>query len=184
MHNRAVRWVGWVFSWLVPANEREALLGDLAEEYALRAQGASCAAAFRWYLRQVCVSAPPLLWVRVARAAWPGTVGVALLAYVAVAVVEITVNWAIAHLSAVGAAAYNPLGMALTFPMVVLIGYFAAGYRRSAAIVLAVMMLLAVSVMTLTTTEHVPFWYRVAYFLVGPAAAFIGSGLSRGRSGR
>jgi hypothetical protein len=38
-------------------------------------------------------------------------------------------------------------------------------------------MLLAVTVMTASTTESTPTWYRIAYFFVGPAAAFIGSAL-------
>jgi hypothetical protein len=181
MRNPTLHAVAWVFSWLVPSSQREALMGDLAEEYALRANGASPTAAFKWYLRQLCVSAPSLLWARIARAAWLGTAAVALLAYIAVAVVELIVNWAISRSSATGAVAYNPVGMAITFPMVVLIGYFAAWYRRRAAIVLGAMMLLAVLVMTVTTTENVPLWYRIAYFLVGPAAAFIGSEIRRNR---
>ena len=44
-------------------------------------------------------------------------------------------------------------------------------------IVLGAMMLFAVIVMTAWTTESTPLWYRIAYFFVGPAAAFIGSAL-------
>lgn len=50
-------------------------------------------------------------------------------------------------------AVYNPLGLVITFPMVVLIGYFAARFRRRAAIVLGAMMLLAVVVMTAWSRE-------------------------------
>jgi hypothetical protein len=39
------------------------------------------------------------------------------------------------------------------------------------------MMLLAVTAMTVWGSESVPLWYRVAYFFVGPAAAFIGGAL-------
>ncbi len=152
-------------------------MGDLAEEYALRASAASASAAFRWYLRQVCTSAPPLLWISMTRAAWVSTVGVALFAYLAVGLVEATVNWAIANSAAAPTGAYNPLGMSITFPMVVIIGYFAAGLRRQAVFVLAAMMLLSVTAMTLWAAESMPTWYRIAYFLVGPAATFIGSAM-------
>ena len=183
MRHRATRAATWFFSWLVPRAEREALLGDLAEEYLLRAGAASAAAASRWYLRQICASVPPLLWARLARSGWLATAGVALLAYIGVGLVELMVNWAIAHLSGTPTGAYNPLGMFITFLPVVLIGYFAAGLRPRAAIVLVAMMLFSVTAMTLWGDERLPTWYRIAYFLVGPAATFIGSGLHsmRGR---
>jgi hypothetical protein len=174
----------WILSRLVPEGEREPLVGDLTEEYALRANAASSSAALKWYLQQVCASAIPLLWARLTRAAWISTVGVALLAYIAVGVVELIVNWAISRSVASGTAAYSPLGMIITFPMVVLIGYFAAGFRRRATIVLGAMMLLAVTVMMLSTTESMPLWYRVAYFIVGPAATLIGTALRSLRPSR
>jgi hypothetical protein len=184
MRHRVLHVAMWILSRLVPEGEREPLVGDLTEEYALRANAASSSAALKWYLQQVCMSAPPLLWARLTRAAWISTVGVALLAYIAVGVVELIVSWAISRLSASGTAAYSPLGMIITFAMVVLIGYFAARFRRRAATVLGAMMLLAVTVMMLSTTESMPLWYRVAYFFVGPAATYIGTALSSLRSSR
>jgi hypothetical protein len=174
----------WALSRLVPEGEREPLVGDLTEEYALRANAASSSAAFKWYLHQVCASAPRLLWARLTRAVWISTVGVALLAYIAVGVVELIVNRVISSSSASGTAAYSPLGMVISFPMVVFIGYFAARFRPRAAIVLGAMMLLAVTVMMLSTTEDMPLWYRIAYFFVGPAAAFIGTVLRSLRPSR
>jgi hypothetical protein len=174
MRHRAVYVATWILSRLVSRREREPLLGDLAEEYALRANTASASAAFKWYLQQICASAPALLYAKLARAAWIATAGAALLAYMAVGLVELIVNRVISNSSA---AAYNPLGLLITFPMVVLIGYFAARFRRRAAIVLGAMMLLAVTVMTASTTEITPRWYRIAYFFVGPAATFFGSAL-------
>jgi uncharacterized membrane protein AbrB (regulator of aidB expression) len=131
---------------------------------------------------RVCASAPHLMWARLIRVPWISTIGVALLAYIAVGVVELVVNWATSGASA--HAAYDPLGMFITFPMVVLIAYFAARLRRTAPLVLAVMMLVAVTVMTLSAAEDVPPWYRIAYFFVGPVAACIGSALRALRPGR
>jgi hypothetical protein len=178
MLRRAVQVATWFLSWLAPRSHREALMGDLDEEYALRANTASASAAFKWYLRQVCASAAPLLWIRLSRNAWTATLGIALLAYLAVGVAELMVNRALASLSGTEGAAYDPLGMVITFPVVVLIGYFAARRRRRAPLVLGAMMLINVTAMTLLSTEVMPVGYRVAYFLVGPAAALIGSTLS------
>ena len=80
--------------------------------------------------------------------------------------------------------AYHPLGMLMTFPMVVLIVYFACRLRRNTGIVLASFMLVSVTAMTLWTAESVPLWYRIAYFFVGPTAALIGSVLHRLRPAR
>jgi len=184
MRHRALHAAMWLFLRLVPEREREPLAGDLAEEYALRAKTTSSSAALKWYLQQVCASVPPLLWASFTRAAWISTVGVALLAYIAVGVVEFIVNWAISNSFATGTVAHNALGLFVTAPMVVLIGYFAARFRRGAALVLAAMMLLAITAMTLLTTESLPPWLRVAYFCVGPAAAFIGSALRSHRPAR
>jgi hypothetical protein len=170
----AVHVVTWFFSWLVPKDDREPLIGDLAEEYALRVRAASSSAALGWYLRQILASVPPLVRLRVTRAAWLATLGVALLAYVAVGVMQVIINWLIP--SSV-APVYSPLGLMVVFPVVILIGYVAEGFRRRAAVVLGGMMLLAITALTVWGAEDVPLWYRVAYFLVGPAAAFIGSGL-------
>ncbi len=141
----------------------------------MRANMASPAAARSWYLRQIGASTAPLLWSRLTNPAWIATVGVALLAYIAVGVTELIVNGSMASASASGAPAYNPLGMFATFPVVVLIGYFAARLRRAAPLVLAAMMLLSVTAMTWWGHESLPTWYRIAYFIVGPAATILGS---------
>jgi hypothetical protein len=167
----------WILARLAQADDRESLLGDLTEEHALRANATSSSAAFKWQLRQIYASTSALLRYRLTRTAWISTLGVALLAYIAVGVVEFTANWAILRSLPTGTHTYTPLELIVTVPAVVLIGYFAARYRRRAAIVLGVMMLLVVTAMTLSNTEHMPLWYRIVYFFVGPASAFIGGGL-------
>jgi hypothetical protein len=181
MHPPALHVATWIFSRLVPKDVREPLMGDLAEEYALRVKAVSSSAALKWYLLQICASMPPLLWTRLTRAAWLSTLGVAFLAYFAVGVVQVLIRWAISSSSAT---VYNPLDLIIVFPMVVLIAYFAERLRRGAGIVLGAMMLLAITAMTVWATESLPFGYRVAWFVVGPAAALIGSVLPSRRPGR
>jgi hypothetical protein len=184
MRHRALYVAMWLLLRLVPSDEHEPLVGDLTEEYELRAKAASSSAAFRWYLQQVGASVPPLLWARLTRAAWISTIGVAVLAYIAVGLVELTVNWAMSLLSAPGAAAYNPRELLITVPMVVLIGYVAAQLRRGAALVLAAMMLLVVIAMISWSAESMPLWYRIVYFIAGPAAAITGAALRSRRPAR
>jgi hypothetical protein len=175
MRPRVLQVAIWILLRLVPEGEREPLVGDLTEEYALRANAESSSRALKWCLRQVCASAPHLLLSGLARVGWMSTIGVALLAYLAVGVVEFIANWVMSRSFAHGVAAYNPLELLITVPMVVLIGYFAARFRRRAPAVLAAMMLLVVTAMTLWSAESMPLWYRITYFVVGPAAAIIGS---------
>ena len=184
MTHRALSVATWILSRLAPKNERDPLVGDLVEEYALRSNTTSSSVALRWYMKQVLASAPLLLRVRLARVAWISTIGAALLAYIAVAVAELSVDWAISNWTAGGAFAYKPLGLIILFPIVVLIGYVAGRFRRGAPILLGVMMLLVVTAMMLSTTESLPPWYGVAYFAMGPAAAFIGAALRSLRPAR
>lgn len=182
-HPLAPRVASWLFSWLVPKDYREPLMGDLAEEYELRAK-ASSSAALKWYLRQICASIPPLLWTRLTRAAWPSTMGVAVLAYIAVAVADSLVKRAIPNWTADGTFAPNPLGLIITFLIVALIGYFAERLRRRAGLVLGVMLLIVITAMTVSAIRigSPLLWYQHAWFFVVPAAAFIGGALRSLRS--
>lgn len=181
--HRTLQLATWMLSRLAPESEREPLVGDLMEEFALRANSSSASQALRWYLRQVCASAGPLLWVRFRRGVWTwiSTMGVALLAYIAVGVVDFAVKWVIPNWTADGTFAPNPLGLIVTSALVVVIGYCAARFRRGAPIVLGVIMLLVVVWMMWGTAEHIPLWYRIAYFLIGPGAAFLGGALYSSR---
>jgi len=174
-HRHALLAATWFFSRLVPKVDREHLIGDLAEEYALRARTDSSSVAAKWYLRQICASTVPVMRIRLARAVWLTTLGVALRAYLVLGAAQLAIGWA---LPTSYGPTYDPLGLVISFPVIVLIGYFAERSRRRAATVLAAMMLLAVTALTLFTTEDAPLWFRVAAFVVGPVAALVGSALS------
>ncbi len=178
MRHRALHVANWVLTRLVSAEQREPLIGDLAEEYLRRANEAAPSAALRWYVRQIWVSAPSLLWPRLRPTA--GRVGVALLAYVAVGIAELSVNRVVSG----PVVTYDPVALLIMFPAVALIGYVAERYRRGAAFVLGAMMLLMVAAMTAWSAESPPTWYRIAYFFVGPAGAAIGGVLRSLRSAR
>jgi hypothetical protein len=179
----AMRVAIWIFSRLVPKDVREPLMGDLAEEYAQRVKQQSASAAFKWYLRQIRNSILPLVWVRLARAVWLSTLAVALLAFFSTAVAQVVIRWAIADSPAT---LHTPLELIIIFPMVVLIGFIAERLQRRAAIVLGAMMVIVMALMSLLANESLLVWYRLAWFLVGPGAALIGSALSqrKGPAGR
>jgi hypothetical protein len=169
----------WLLTRLAPEGDREPLIGDLEEEYALRARADSSYAPRLWYLRQVCSSIPPVLRIRLSREAWLATLGVALLAYFAVGLGQLAIGWSIPSSLE---PTYDPLGLIVTFPVVVLIGYFAELSRRGAATVLAALMMLAITTITLLIAVNAPVWYHAAYFFVGPVGAIVGGALARGFS--
>jgi hypothetical protein len=172
----ALNMARWILARFVPEGEREPLVGDLEEEYALRVRTDSSSAPVVWYLRQICSSIPPVIGVRLSRATWLATLGVALVAYFAVGLGQLVIFWAI---PASSAPTYNPLGVIITFPLVAIIGYFAELSRRRAAIVLAAIMLFAITAVTMLIAESAPFWYHAAYFFVGPVGALVGGALVR-----
>ena len=174
-HPRALRAATWVFSRLVPRVDREHLIGDFVEEYALRARTGSSFSAAKWYLRQICASTVPVMRIRLGRSVWLAALSVALRAYLVLGAVQLIIGWAFptSHRPT-----FDPVGLVILFPVIVLIGYCAERSRRNAAKVLAALMLLAVTAITLFAAEDAPLWYRVAYFVGGPLAALGGGALS------
>jgi hypothetical protein len=166
----------WILSRLASKDDREPLIGDLEEEYALRVRADASYAPRLWYLRQIYSSIPPVIRTRLSREAWLATLGVALVGYVAVGLGQLAVAWAIPSSSE---PTYNPLGLIVTFPLIVIIGYFAELSRRGAATVLATLMLFAITAITLLIAVSAPIWYHAAYFVVGPVGAIVGGALSR-----
>jgi hypothetical protein len=178
-----LRGLTWIFSRLVPKDIREALIGDLMEEHARRVhvQASSSSAALKWYLRQICASIVPMLWTRLRRATWLATLGVALIAYLAVAAIQPFMRRAISSGFTSGHVAFDLIAL---FATIVLIGYFAERLRRRASLVLGAILLLTLIAMTMTSTTSAPLWSRIAYFIVVPAAALLGSLLPSLRRGR
>ena len=172
MRHPAPRVATRIFSWLVPKELREPLIGDLEQEYSLRAQTVDPSAALKWYVKEICASFPPLLWMRITRSAWISTLGVAVVAYVAVFVVQLIIFRTI--YSSFGSVP-KPLDLTVSFLVIACMGYVAERLRRRAAIVLGAIALLMTTTMTALTPQTSPLWFRIALCLVGPAAALVGS---------
>ena len=172
MQHSALRAVTRIFSWLVPKDLREPLLGDLAQEYSRRAQTGDPSAALKWYLKEIWSSVPPLLWTRITRSAWVSTFGVAVVAYAAVFLAQLIIFRTI--YTSFGSVP-RPLDLTVSFLVVACMGYVAERLRRRAAIVLGAIALLMATTMILLTPQTSPLWFRIALPIVGPVAAFVGS---------
>ena len=160
------------------------MLGDLVEEYAIRAQSASHPGATGWFWRQVWSSIPPVLSLGIRRGAWLTTVGVAIGAYVVAGMIEFAGVAAIMRLLGPDAWALPVLSALVGLGTIVLGGYLAARIRPGAATALAVIVLLVVVTLLVAVPESAPLWYGLTFLVGGPVAALAGGSLGRSRHGR
>jgi hypothetical protein len=91
------RLASWIFACAVPPEDRETVLGDLAEEFAMRREETPHHAAAMWYWTQIARSMPWLLCAPIRRNGWLHTSAVATAACLAQAVVELAIATAIAR---------------------------------------------------------------------------------------
>ena len=163
---------------LLPEEYRDAVVGDLIEESALRARASTRATATWWCWGQVARSIPLVLGSDLQRRHWLGTLGVAIAAYVAASVLE-----------SVGVAVVSRLlhpDDRLTIVLSVIVGlatmvlgeYAAASIRQGAARALAGIILIVVAVLMVTMPDSAPLWYGLTFLIAGPAAALAGGRLS------
>lgn len=163
----------WLVRRFVPPAHREAILGDLIEEYAIRCRS-SARLVVVWYWGQVCRSIAPLLWIRLRRERWMSTLSVAIAAYVAAGAIESAGIHAIAMLLGPYATAPSALSMIVGLATLMLCGYLAAWFRPLAAKVLAVLVIVAVVILMLTMPKSAPLWYGFGFLVFGPLAALLG----------
>lgn len=156
--------ITWLLKLVLPRADRDAVLGDLAEERALQKN------PDRWFRRQVLRSLGPIMWANIRRGVWLKTVGAVLASYaVIVALVMLTqtirTEWSLAAGSFSGLAG----------------GYIAAWMRPTAARALAVFVFIMGVVSLVVTGDQAPLSYQLALIVIGPAAVIAGGKLRRSR---
>ncbi len=169
----APRFATWLFERFLSATDREAISGDLIEEYAIRYRS-SARLVVGWYCGQVCRSIGPLLWIRLRRERWMSTLSVALVAFVFAGAIESAGIKALSSLLDSNATAPSVLTMIIGLATLMLSGYLAAWVRPFAANALAVLEILAVVILMVTMPTSAPLWYGLAFLMFGPLAAFLG----------
>lgn len=156
------------------ASERDALLGDLCEEYVARAS-ASPPAAARWYWKQTIRSWPILLGRRARHGRWLSTLAIATAAYVVVGVL----NAAGSSMLAWWLGGSVPLGQIPSAIVgLVAIGggaYLASRLRPSAGDVVGGLVVVMAVSMLLFPMDASPVWYQLLFLILGPLAAHFAS---------
>ena len=167
-----------VLAWTVAPADREAAVGDLAEEYTIRLHRGSRARAACWYWSQVFRSVPWFLWTPVRRSGWFGTLCVALAACLIQAGIELTAAKAMRSLFAPDATATLLVGLALVLSSLFLVSYIAARMRPGAGTLLTVIAIVAVSVQSIVKGPLGFSFSHMAAVFAAPLTAFAGAALS------
>jgi hypothetical protein len=181
MKNRKLKVATWLLSRFVPNGAREALLGDLTEEYARLVKAGHPDAPLGWYLRHISGSIPPLLCAGLARATWPMTLGVALVAYALLTFpTQWFVQWAVRSLPA---KIELPVELVVLIPTVFLIGYLAERIRRGTLIALGTLLLLTIVAQIIWgNAGNAPIQSQLVWLFLGPEVIFVGVVINRRRS--
>jgi hypothetical protein len=169
----------WLLESVIPVPYREAMLGDLVEEYTLRAESASPLTASRWFWSQACRSVPSMvrssLRSQMRSQDWLISMTIAMGVYVAMRMLEYAANLAISKL-----VAPQPTTQVVLAPIVFLAatsicGWVAARIRRGATIFLALMVMItvAVAIYLKVCTIPVPWWYEFGFLTLGPLSVLL-----------
>jgi hypothetical protein len=167
---------GWLLECVLPGRECDYVMGDLIEEYALRARRSAAMPVRYWYTLQVCRSVVPLLWMSTTRAGWLGTLGIAGAAWMTASIVEalgvMLLQLVLAPDSFVLALGSTAIGLATIAGG----GYLAGRISQPSPMVMAAIVLLVVVVLMATASDTAPLWYALVFLVGGPVAA-IGGGI-------
>jgi hypothetical protein len=153
----------WLLKLILPRGDREAVLGDLAEERSLHDQ--------HWYREQVLRSIGPIVWANIRRGVWLKTLGAVVASY-AVVVVLVVLTQSIRTEFSLAAGSFAGLAG----------GYVAAWMRPTAPRALAVFVFTMGVVSLFVTGNQAPVWYQLGLIVIGPAAVIAGGKLRRRRA--
>ncbi|MGQ0643222.1 MAG: hypothetical protein ACT4P6_20960 [Gemmatimonadaceae bacterium] len=176
-----MRFASWILSRLLAEPDKEAVLGDLAEERALRLRRAASPNDALWYWSQISRSVPPLAWAALRRRGWINIIGAGIAAYALMTVVQSAGQFALTKLLAAVPGPHMVFSLAFTIAAMILGGYVAVYIRRGAAAIVAIISTLSVVDFIIRTAGQTPLWLSVMWLLVCPLTALAGGALVRVR---
>jgi hypothetical protein len=166
------RWPAWLLERLLPTPALDGALGDLAEEYALRANANPSHAPGAWYWMQIGRSMPSLVGLAFRSAGTLRTLLVAIAAFLSAGFAEGAINRVVALLSL-----SDPLrgvaGVIVGVTTMACAGYVAARIRPPAALVMAAITFAVIAVMMASGLPS-PLVFELAFLIGAPAASIVG----------
>jgi hypothetical protein len=180
-HDIAPRVATCLLKCFLPPTDREVVLGDLIEEYAIRARSDPASMVDRWYWGQVYRSIPQAQWSAIRRGGAVTTLATALAAFIAAGALESAGLAALSRVLVMDANQPTALSVIVGLATIVLGGYVAAWIRPGAAQALAGIEMIAVVILMVTMSGSAPLWYGLTFLIIGPLAACAGGTLRVGR---
>jgi hypothetical protein len=168
-----------IFEFVLPVPNRDAMLGDLIEEYALRAQATSSLAAARWFWSQTCRSVLWKAWYSLRNVDFLANISIALGVYVAIAILQLGVDLVISKLVAPSPTTSVAIAPVVFLATAAIGGCLTARIRRGTTLFLAVAVMISVAMMIdfRVCTIPVPWWYPFGFLTLGPLAVLIAPAL-------
>jgi hypothetical protein len=159
----------------VPVPYREAMLGDLIEEYTLRAESASPLAASRWFWSQACRSLPSMVWSSLRSRDWLISMSIAIGVYIIMGTLKFATDLTISKFVAPQQTTYVILAPVVFLATTSIGGCVAARIRRGATIFLALIVMITVAVLIAVKvcTIPVPWWYQFGFLTLGPLSVLL-----------
>ncbi|HJU74513.1 MAG TPA: permease prefix domain 2-containing transporter [Gemmatimonadaceae bacterium] len=173
------RTAAWLLGWLLTDANRDGVLGDLTEEFALRARRDSLPNASRWYWRQVVRSLPRFFWSGFRRGQWRAPLGAAVAAQVFITFGESLILIPLARTFDLTGSFRWLVEMPIGFAAMTLGGFVAAWMRRGADVALAVLSTIMIIVFMIVLGGASPRWYQITFLVLGPVAILTGGALLR-----
>lgn len=164
-----------VLACFVAREERQHLLGDLAEEYVLRCAYSSRASSNCWYWGQVLRSIPWLLWSPVRRDGVLPTLRVALAACAVQAAIEMTVATLLPAPNRGGTHAAFSSTLAIVLGSVVIVSCVASRIRAGAGTVITLIAIAGMLARSLHAEPDLLHLSDVLERAAAPSAAFVGA---------
>jgi hypothetical protein len=165
------------------ADERDALLGDLCEEFVLRASGSPQAAA-RWYWNQAIRSVPVLLGSRSRRGRWISTLAIAAAAYVVVGALNALITLVVERWLGTSVSTSHVPAAMIGLSAIAGGAHLASRVRPLAGKVLGGLVMLVALLLLLFPVDASPVWYQLIFLFAGPLAAHLGSAVAVKMSSR
>jgi hypothetical protein len=167
--------VCWLLGSVLPTPYREAMLGDLIEEFTLRVESTSLSTAARWFWSQGCRSVPSMVWSSLRTGDWLISMSIAMGVYIGMGMLKFAADLMISKLVVPEQTTYVVLAPIVFLTITAIGGCVVARIHRGATIFLTLIVMISVAVLIALKgcTVPVPWWYQFGFLILGPLAVLI-----------
>jgi len=160
---------------VLPDPYREAIIGDLIEQYTLRVESTSRFRASCWFWNQACRSVPPMVWCWLRNGNCFLNMSVAVGVFIVMATLKFAADLTISKLVSPDQTTDVILAPIVFLTITAIGGCVAARIRRGATLFLALMVTITVATLIelKVCSVPVPWWYQFGFLTIGPLAVMI-----------